>query len=117
MSKRKCAAFGEKASPCCTKAAITEYNTLTDEDWKGFDNISVICRFRPSNRREKEYSTTKDIADSPPKFESSQTVSCKRVDKQTHSADTKHKAYKCTLDSILMPTTKQKQVFNLIGQS
>eukprot|EP01084_Bolivina_argentea_P218812 371244_1 len=94
---------------------ITEFG-LSDHDWKGYDTIRVICRFRPINKREKTYSQQKKIQDKPPKYETDQHALLSRGITSRKATDSKAKPFKCILDSILKPKTTQKQVFYLVGQ-
>ena len=96
---------------------ITEVGNI-QEDWKGYDNIRVICRFRPTNRSERDWSKKRNQPDQPPQHISEQTVVLKRVHdpKDKKSKGKKSKTYEATLDSILPPNTTQKQIFYSIGQ-
>eukprot|EP01083_Nonionella_stella_P272170 922734_1 len=104
----------QKHSPRVLKRTITE--PLGDDDWKGYDAIRVICRFRPSNKSELAYSRTKGVADIPPQWESDQTVRLMRPPKDKSKSRSSNKPYKCTLDAILETNTTQKKVFYLVGQ-
>eukprot|EP01084_Bolivina_argentea_P140543 247038_1 len=112
MSPTNVQTLVDKHHPHILKRTITEAS-MDDEDWKNIENIRVICRFRPPNRREKAYSKQKHIPDKPPKFETEQMIHLSRVQKKNdHRA--KQKPFKCTLDAILNPNTTQKQVFYLV---
>eukprot|EP01084_Bolivina_argentea_P083199 150659_1 len=107
--------FVDKHNPTILIRKITEFN-LSDDDWKGFDTIRVICRFRPTNKREKAYSQQKKIQDKPPKYETDQQALLPRGITSRKATGSKAKPFKCTLDSILKPKATQKQVFYLVGQ-
>ena len=95
---------------------ITEYS-LTDEEWKDFDNIRVVCRFRPPNRKELQFTKKTNTPDRPPQFASEQTIHLARhVNPNQSNQLSKSKPFKCTLDTILSEKTTQKQVFYLVGQ-
>ena len=100
----------------CSK--ITERTIDGDVDVTSFDNIRVICRFRPPNRRELEYSKKKKVPDQPPEFESDQTIKLSRATAEDGGKQSRHKSkpFRCSLDSIVKPGTSQKEVFYLVGQ-
>eukprot|EP01084_Bolivina_argentea_P083210 150675_1 len=109
--------FVDKHRPLVLKRVITEFGA-TQNDWKHYDTIRVICRFRPINSIEKTYSKKHKIRDQPPKHETENTVTVERASalKSTRQSISKQKPFKCTLDCILQPKTTQKQVFYLVGQ-
>ena len=83
-----------------------------------FDNIRVICRFRPPNRRELAYCKKKRVPDQPPEFESDHTIKLTRATTEDGGKESRHKSkpFRCSLDSIVKPGTSQKEVFYLVGQ-
>lgn len=99
------------------------------DDWKKMQNICVIARFRPQNKREIRWSKANNVADKPPIFQSKQTVSMEpsplssgsrisidfsnfNVNKSS-SSSTRH--FTSTLDAVLDPQCTQKQVFYRCG--
>merc|ERR1712228_783371 len=108
-------ALVSKHKPAVLKRTITEYGGI-QEDWKGYDNIRVICRFRPINRKEKKWSKENDYPDQPPQRKSKQTVVLRRLHDQSKQSKTKSTKFEATLDSILPSNTTQKEIFYSIGQ-
>ena len=48
--------------------SATDDNRGRDGDWKKMQNIRVIARFRPKNKRENEWSKLHNVPDRAPKF-------------------------------------------------
>jgi len=79
-------------------------------DFRKFDNIRVIARFRPSMEHEKREEKIQGFQDDEPQYLSKQEVSV------TRSENGKQEAFKCVLDHIFRSSASQKQVFNLVGR-
>ena len=104
------------------------------DDYKKMQNIRVIARFRPKNKREVRWSKLNNIQDKPPSFISSQQVSLEPLSssssnnnqyqssRSTYSIDFgssnnngSFRNFNCSLDSVLNQQYTQKQVFYLCG--
>ena len=77
-----------------------------------------MCRFRPPNRKELQFTKKTNTPDRPPQFLSEQTIHLARHPNPNQQINqlSKSKPFKCTLDTILSEKTTQKQVFYLVGQ-
>eukprot|EP01083_Nonionella_stella_P126386 382527_1 len=108
--------FVDKHQPHVLKRTITENSILSNDDWRGHDSIRVICRFRPPNKRELAYSRKKHVPDTPPEWDSEQSIRLMRPKNPKSHSQSSMKPFRCALDSILPRSTSQKQIFYLVGQ-
>lgn len=100
------------------KQSVEKKDDLS-EDWKTYDNIRVIGRFRPCNKREIRYCKTENKSDKPPVFKSVQIVQLQRAIKSSSLlSNTSHSSrpYECVLDRILPPSSTQSDVFKIVGK-
>jgi len=81
-----------------------------DFDFRKFENIRVIARFRPSMEHEKREEKIQGFQDDEPQHLSKQEVSLSRGE------NGKQETFKCVLDHIFRSSASQKQVFNLVGR-
>jgi len=97
------------------------------DDWKKMQNICVIARFRPKNKREIRWSKANNVPDKPPLFQSKQTVSLEPsplssgsrisldLSSINNSSSSNVRHHTSTLDAVLDPHCTQKQVFYRCG--
>ena len=76
-----------------------------------YENICIIARFRPSNRRERRQEQIQDLEVNGPIFQSAQEIVMKRLDNNSSKQE-----LNVTLDHILDTTTSQEEVFDTIGK-
>ena len=105
-------------------------------DYKKMQNIRVIARFRPKNKREARWSKSNNIIDKPPSYISSQVVSLEpysilseygrmnslssmdfsnNYNNNNNNNNNGQRQFQCTLDAVLNEECTQKQVFYRCG--
>mmetsp|Transcript_29414 Transcript_29414/g.46710 ORF Transcript_29414/g.46710 Transcript_29414/m.46710 type:complete len:1007 (+) Transcript_29414:22-3042(+) len=88
-------------------------DSFSIDDWKRMQNIRVIARFRPANKREIAWGKAKNVSGKPPFIVRAQQISLEYPNANKNSAD--NKSFTCTLDAVLSQQCTQKQVFYRCG--